>query len=171
MNFMWLKVALVLMAAPSILVSEAAAAEAMQTIAVPKGKPIFVIRHFQKGPGADPSLSPEGAANAQHLAVLLKDKGVTAIFATPTKRAMETAAPLAVALGISVTPYNPGNPQGLLAAVRAGAGSALIVGHSNTVPDLVAMFGGAKPAALSDDDYGTLFDVEPNGAVSTSLVR
>jgi len=47
----------------------------------------------------------------------------------------------------------------------------LIVGHSNTVPGLVELFGGARPAPLSDTDYGTLYDVEPDGRVITAPVR
>jgi broad specificity phosphatase PhoE len=147
------------------------ASQPMQTAPVPAAKSVFVVRHFQKSEGTDPSLTAEGAANAQRLAAMLKDKGVTAIFATPTKRAMETAAPLAAQLGLAVTPYNPSDPPALLAAVRSTSGSALVVGHSNTVPDLVEMFGGAKPAPLSDSDFGTVYEVEADGKVVAIPVR
>jgi broad specificity phosphatase PhoE len=153
------------------IVQGGCASEAMQTAPIPAAKSVFVVRHFQKGEGADPSLTAEGSANAQRLAAMLSDKGVTAVFATPTKRAMETAAPLAAQLGLAVAPYDPNDPQALLAAVRATSGSALVVGHSNTVPDLVAMFGGAKPAPLSDSDYGTVYVVEADGRVAVIPVR
>lgn len=133
--------------------------------------PVFVIRHFQKGAGADPSLTAEGGANAQRLAVMLKDKGIKAIFATSTRRAMETGEPLAKTLGLQVTPYDPSNVAALAAAVRAAGGPVLIVGHSNTVPELVALFGGARPAPIGDDDYGTLFEVDPDGSVASAPVR
>ena len=165
------KVAAALIAAIGGLAQGACAAETMQTAPIPSAKSVFVVRHFQKGDGADPSLTAEGAANAQRLAAMLSSKGVTAVFATPTRRAMETAAPLAAQLGLKVTPYDPTDPQALVAAVRATAGSALVVGHSNTIPDLVAMFGGAKPAALTDSDYGTVYDVEPGGKVVAIAVR
>jgi hypothetical protein len=38
-------------------------------------------------------------------------------------------------------------------------GAALVVGHSNTVPDLVAAFGGSRPAPLTEQDYGTIYVV------------
>ena len=44
-------------------------------------------------------------------------------------------------------------------------GAALIVGHSNTVPYLVAAFGGAKPAEISEQDYGTIFVVSSGSSV------
>ena len=141
------------------------------THAVAASHPVFVVRHLQKGEGSDPSLTAEGAANAERLAASLKDKGIVAIFATPTRRAMETVQPLARALGIPVTPYDPTDPGALSAKVASAGGPVLVVGHSNTVPDLVQLFGGAKPAPLSDQDYRTVYDVEPGGKVVTARLR
>jgi phosphohistidine phosphatase SixA len=95
---------------------------------------VFVMRHLQKADGADPQLSAEGAANAQRLAGMLAKSGIKAIFATPTRRAMETAQPLAAKLAIPVTSYDPANPGELVSKVAAISGAVLIVGHSNTVP-------------------------------------
>ena len=133
--------------------------------------PIFIVRHMQKDEGADPSLTAEGAANAELLAAMLKGKGIAVIFATPTRRAMETAAPLAKLLGIPVTPYDPAE-FGLLATRAAAAGGpVLIVGHSNTVPYIIEYFGAARPGPIGDNDYGTVFDVEPGGRVTTVPIR
>lgn len=151
--------------------AQAIARDVPQTQPLALSHSVFVVRHLQKGDGADPSLSAEGAANAQRLADMLKHKAVVAIFATPTRRAMETGQPLAKALGITVTPYDPSNPAALAAKVAAAGGPVLIVGHSNTVPELVQMFGGARPAPLSEQDFGTLYDVEPDGEVVTAQVR
>ena len=133
---------------------------------------IFVMRHLQKVDGADPPLSPEGAANAQAVANMLAKSGIEAIFATPTKRAIETAQPLAAKLGIAVTPYNPGDPDALAKAVAAIHGAVLVVGHSNTVPDLVARFGGRQAVALTEQDYGSVFIVtQTDGKVSEIKVE
>lgn len=134
-------------------------------------KTVFIIRHLQKGAGPDPSLTPEGAANAQRLAAMLADKHITAIFATPTRRAVQTADPLAKELGIPVTPYDPSDTGALAREVAATSGSVLIVGHSNTVPDLVQLFGGARPAALSELDYGTVFAVGVDHQVTSFGLR
>ena len=77
---------------------------------------------------------------------MLAKSGIKAIFATPTRRAMETAQPLAAKLGIAgdaaTIPRNPARAR--RKAVRRSPGAVLIVGHSNTVPDLVARFGGKQ---------------------------
>ena len=150
---------------------QSAGSERVEAAPVASHYPVYVIRHLQKGEGADPSLTAEGAANAQRLAALLGAKGIVAIFATPTRRTFETATPLAQALGLQIQPYDPGGPAALAARVAAAGGPVLVVGHSNTVPELVAQFGGAEPAPLSEQDFGTLFEVAPGGAVTTTEVR
>ena len=135
------------------------------------GEPVYVIRHLQKAQGDDPPLTDQGRQNAEALASMLADRNIVAVFATPTKRAMETGEPLARRLGLPVTPYDPRDPDGLAAAVAAANGPVLVVGHSNTVPDLVARFGGPRPAAIGDDSYGTLFLVGAGGKVTTVELR
>jgi broad specificity phosphatase PhoE len=133
---------------------------------------VFVMRHLQKADGSDPHLSAEGAANAQRLAGMLAKSGIRAIFATPTRRAMETAQPLAAKLAIPVSSYDPAYPAELVSKVAAISGAVLIVGHSNTVPELIARFGGKQPVVLTDQDYGTLFVVTPaDGSVSASRIE
>ena len=121
--------------------------------------PVYVIRHLQKAEGADPPLTSEGAANAQALARLLATHNVKAVFATPTLRAQQTGAALAAQLGIPVSFYDPRDPAALTAALGKIDGAALVVGHSNTVPDIVASLGGARPAPLGDQDFGMIFVV------------
>jgi broad specificity phosphatase PhoE len=130
--------------------------------AAAEAAPVFVKRHLERAPGDnDPSLSERGAARAGQLAELLAGAGIKAVFATATRRAQETGGPLARRLGLTVTTYNPRDVEALAAAVAAAGGPVLIVGHSNTVASLVAKFGGAKPAELTEADYGTLFVVHP----------
>ena len=101
---------------------------------------IYVMRHLQKAEGTDPPLSAEGAANAQLLAGLLAKSGIKAIFATPTKRAMETGDPLAKALKISITSYDPRNPDELVKAVT---------GESQLTPPPAPLASGSVGRGLS----------------------
>ena len=48
-------------------------------------------------------------------------------------------------------------------------GAVLIVGHSNTVPDIVARFGGT-PVPLGEQDYCTVFVVKPGTAAVEQIV-
>lgn len=145
----------------------AAEAAAQQTV--------FVVRHAERadaGAGGkmmmdtDPDLSDAGRARAETLAFMLESAGITTIIATPYKRTQQTAAPLAKALGIEVTTVGPRDIARLPALVRASTGNVLIVGHSNTVPDMLKELGVTTPVTLEDSEYDNLFvvtmtDAEP----------
>jgi broad specificity phosphatase PhoE len=148
------------------LIAALAAAVAQPAIAADT---VYVMRHLQKAEGADAPLSAEGAANAQALATRLANSGIKAIFATSTARAMQTGEPLAKALGLAVTTYDPRDPAALVKAASTVDGAVLIVGHSNTVPDIVARFGGT-PVPLGEQDYGTVFVVKPGTAAVEQIV-
>lgn len=124
---------------------------------------IYVSRHMRKGEGDDPPLSTAGSAEALRLATLLRDKGISAIFVTPTRRSRETGQPLAEATGAAIETYDPRDNAALAKRVAAIPGSILIVGHSNTVPGIVAAIGGTPPAPMSEEDFGRLFAVERSG--------
>jgi phosphohistidine phosphatase SixA len=120
---------------------------------------IFVVRHAEKaaGQGNDPELSPAGQKRATALAQMLNDAQLTAIFTTEFKRTQQTAAP--TAKETQITPATiPGNDiAGLVAKLRQLKGNALVVGHSNTVPEVVKAFGIQAPVTIPDDDYTELF--------------
>jgi hypothetical protein len=61
------------------------------------------------------------------------------------------------------------DPAALVKAASTVNGAVLIVGHSNTVPDIVARFGGT-PVALGEQDYGTVFVVKPGIAQVGQIV-
>ena len=132
---------------------------------------IHVVRHLEKAaePREDPPLAPAGAARARALAELLAGARIEAIFVSDTRRARETALPLSERTGIGLTVYDPGRPEELVALVEATGGNLLVVGHSNTVPDLVERFGGTRPAPIGDDEYGTLWVIE-DGATRTVAI-
>ena len=47
--------------------------------------------------------------------------------------------------------------RAVAAAVRAGGSSVLVVGHSNTVPAIIAALGGPAMEELCDSEYSNLF--------------
>lgn len=158
----------VALAAIAMLTGACAANNATESALSAKSEQqVFIVRHLEKGPGEDPALTLQGRARAQRLAQLLSSAPIAAVFATPTRRALETAKPVADRHYLPISTYDPRNPDPLVRSVLAGPGSVLIVGHSNTVPDLVERFGGPRPEAIGDDDYGTVFIVVP----STRKVR
>src|SRR5438094_208304 len=99
---------------------------------------VFVVRHTEKATagGNDPELSPAGHKRADALAQILKDSQITAVFVTEFKRTQETAAPLATAhLTPTIIPAK--DVTALVVKLGAINGNALVVGHGNTITDLV----------------------------------
>lgn len=125
----------------------------------PASPSYYVMRHLQKGEGPDPGLTEEGRRNAERLVTLLAGDPPAAIYASATRRAQETAAPIAAKLGLATKTYDPRDTGGLIASVKAESGTVLIVGHSNTVPEIVEKLGGARPAPLAETDYGSVWRV------------
>ncbi len=124
---------------------------------------VWVMRHLPPADGADPQLSAEGARMAAALPDFLQAAAIKAVFVTDTRRARETAAPLAAKLGLAPEVYDPANPAALVARVAAVNGEVLVVGHSNTTPDLVARFGGAPIAPLGHADFGSVWRIDAPG--------
>lgn len=127
---------------------------------------VFLVRHAEKGAeGADPSLSDAGRKRANALADMLADAGITVIFSSEFHRTQETAAPLAERLGIKVTVVPGKDIDGLVARVRElkpGA-RALVVGHSNTIPAIIAALGGPRLPDICDSAYSNLFILQLDG--------
>ncbi len=121
---------------------------------------IFIVRHAEKNENAgnDPDLSDAGRARAEALADVLKDARITAIYATEFKRTQETAEPLAKKLGLEVTKLPAKETAALVAKLRdLHGGNALVVGHSNTVPQLIKSLGFEAPIKIAEADYDNLF--------------
>jgi broad specificity phosphatase PhoE len=140
---------------------------------------VFVVRHAERADGGtansmmgnDPDLSDAGRARAESLAAMLKDAGITVIFATEYKRTQQTAAPLARALGISVTTISSKQTAALLERIKAATGNVLVVGHSNSVPDVVKGLGVATPVTVGDAEYDSLFVVRPGDRPSVTRLH
>ena len=121
---------------------------------------IFIIRHGERADSSEDSdLSEAGCARSEALAKMLKDAKITAIYATEFKRTQQTAAPLAKALGITVTTIPSKDKDALVAKLRALNGNALVVGHGNTIPDLVKALGISEPINIGENDYDNLFEI------------
>jgi broad specificity phosphatase PhoE len=148
--------------------------------AVPAPLTVHLVRHAEKAaePGSDPALSAEGQARAAALGAALRDAGVSAVVVTQFKRTANTAAVLAERARLT--------PQVVAAAADARAHAAdvaaavrrqpagavvLVVGHSNTVPAIIAALGGPRMPDLCDAEYDNLFTLTVPPAGPTRLVR
>jgi phosphohistidine phosphatase SixA len=133
---------------------------------------IYLVRHGEKeAVGKDPDLTPQGRQRAQNIATILGKAGVKHIFSTDTRRARQTAQPLAQASGVPVQLYDPRTPQALVAKAKALNGAVLVVGHSNTLSELVRLFGGQPGLDIAENEYDRLYQLIPGGGgVATVLL-
>jgi broad specificity phosphatase PhoE len=126
---------------------------------------VVLARHAEKDLSSiqDPPLSAEGEQRAERLAQMFgRGKGVgriDAIYVTDARRTQQTAAPLAERLGKQAIVVPAADTKGLVSRVmREHQGdSVLIVGHSNTVPELIHDFGDIDVPPIGDDEYDTLY--------------
>jgi broad specificity phosphatase PhoE len=127
---------------------------------------IFLVRHAERADAGspsgaamanDPELSDAGRARAASLAAILADAQVTAIYTTEYKRTRQTAEPLAAARKLAVTTIKANEPTRLLESLKGATGNVLVVGHSNTVPDILLGLGIRTPVTIKEDEYDNLF--------------
>jgi broad specificity phosphatase PhoE len=122
---------------------------------------VVIVRHAEKAAdgGTDPDLSSAGRARADALARILKDSGITGIFTTEFKRTQETAAPTATSVHVTPTLVAAKDTAALAAKLHQLNGNALVVGHGDTIPNLVKALGINVPVNIPDADYSELFIV------------
>lgn len=128
--------------------------------ALAKDPPIYVTRHYDTPAGErDPDLLAPGKARAEAFAKWFKGKKIKAIYVSDFKRTRQTAAPLAAERGITPETYDPRDTPAIVARAKAAGVPVLIVGHSNTVPDIVQQLGGERPADLKHEDFGDVWTI------------
>jgi probable phosphoglycerate mutase len=158
----------------ALLIALASVASGQQTI--------LLVRHAEKATEAnEPSvpLSEGGTKRAARLAEMLRSAGITAVYATDTVRARKTAEPTAKAAGLDVRIYEPrdaaGKPAPRLLVDRLNKevprGVVLVVGHSNTVPEILAALGYPEKVDIPATQFDDLFVVVPKPGAAPTVVR
>lgn len=132
----------------------------------------YVVRHANRPPDpsadTDPPLTLVGMRRAEELRDVLRDVRLSAVYATRTLRAWQTAMPSATAAGVEITAY-PGPPSpppppwiaGLIA--RHDGQSVLIVSHSGDVEKIVEGLGGKVDRRIGEE-FDNLFVVRRTAA-------
>jgi len=122
---------------------------------------IVIVRHAEKATngGNDPDLSSAGRARADALARILKDAGITAIFTSEFKRTQETAAPTATSTHVAPTVVTAKDTAGLVAKLHQLNGNALVVGHGDTIPNIIKALGINSAINIPGADYSELLIV------------
>ena len=118
---------------------------------------IYLVRHAEKAVGNDPGLTREGTTRANDLAEILQDVPLDGIYSSDFKRTLSTALPISEAKNINIQRYNHQNLYAFAEEIKAKYGTYLIVGHSNTTPEMVALLGGTPGEPIAEWEYDRMY--------------
>jgi len=120
---------------------------------------VILIRHAERDNSAvlDPHLNDKGIARAKSLVHVMEQAEIKAIYTSSYVRTKETANPLAAQHGI--TPVQIDEAAALKTNIleNHSGKTVLVVGHSNTVPELIGLFGNIGVFTIGDNEFDNLF--------------
>ena len=133
-----------------------------------------IVRHAEKvaDGSKDPPLTEAGRARAQALAQRLSSVPVIAVYTTPLQRTRQTATPTAQEHGLPLITYDAKLPAADFATrlrQRHAGQTVLVVGHSNTVPDIASALCSCEVAPMSEAEYDRLMTVRVDGSGRASF--
>lgn len=121
---------------------------------------IYFIRHTEKvlDDSSDPLLTEVGEERAIHWANVFKNVDFDAVYSTNTLRTVATSLPTAAQNDLQIILYDATTIDiSALAEMNKGK-TILIVGHSNSTPELVnALLGEEHYSEIEDDNYSNLY--------------
>ncbi len=134
---------------------------------------VILVRHAEKASNApDAVLSSQGQQRADCLAHVLKDAGIKRIYVSDAKRTQQTADPLAKALGLKPVVVPAKDVNTLVRDVFYGAGgNALVVGHSDTLPQVIKRVQAGTIPPLGENEYDSLYVLTVLEGSSTPAVK
>lgn len=141
---------------------------------------IIFVRHADKSaePAADPGLSEAGVRRVQELTRQLVDAdvvaGIDAVYATPTRRAQETARPVADRLNLPIETYDKADTETVLERILENHKGKiiLVVAHSDTLPVLIANLGASKVVpAIAENEYDNIYIIAIPWFGKTKTIR
>ncbi|MBV6521552.1 MAG: hypothetical protein MNPFHGCM_01691 [Gemmatimonadaceae bacterium] len=140
---------------------------------------VLLVRHAEKSsPSGDVPLSVVGEERARALVAVAREAGVVAAITTQFQRTQQTAAPTLQALGLSAEVVAASNDIaeharqiGTMIRERYRGRTVLVVGHSNTVPAIIAALGGPSLPDICDSEYDRLFFLNVSDGSPTRLIQ
>ena len=130
----------------------------------------YIVRHAEKATQeanmtSDVPLTAKGKQRAEALKEELKNKKIAYVFSTNTVRTKSTAQPTADYFHVPIEIYGPIPDSAFISLIKSKKKNTLIVGHSNTIDDIVNMLCSRKEVSgdLPDSEYNNLFIVKKKG--------
>ncbi|MDP5213755.1 phosphoglycerate mutase family protein [Pseudoalteromonas tunicata] len=118
---------------------------------------IILIRHAEKQSGTDPLLTEQGQKRAAAWVKTLATFKIEQLFSTKYKRTIATITPIATALNKEVRYYNPAQLVDFKAQLLKLTDTVLVVGHSNTTPQLAGLLSDTEQLEWPETNYNTYY--------------
>ena len=120
---------------------------------------VLLIRHAEEEEDGsnDPPLSDAGRRRAERLVAILAKVPLQNVYSSPYKRTRETAGPIASAHGLTVQDYDPQQLPAFAAKLAQAKGVHLVVGHSNTTPQLARALRADPGTPIAENEHGRLY--------------
>ncbi len=129
-------------------------------------KRIYIVRHAEKDivPNGNPNLTQAGQERALLLKKMLKHKQVSLVYSTNTNRTIQTAQPIATASNAAINYYSINTIHAVLKTIFLSKKNALIVGHSNSVLQILdSLHVKHRVTKIEEDVFGHFFIVKIKG--------
>lgn len=139
----------------------------------PEGTIVILIRHAERlaTPGDDPHLSTAGKARARLLIHVLGGANISAIYTSEFIRTIETAKPLANALGLSPIQATDGEDIKNDILLNHARETVLVVGHTDTVPEVIRLLGDNSGHEIGDEEFDNMFVATVLGESEVRITR
>lgn len=126
---------------------------------------LYLIRHAEKVDNSkNPNLSAIGLERAEHWKTILAQVPLKAIYSTDFLRTKQTATPIATSKNLNIVTYDPKSMDLDQLKKQHNGEAILIVGHSNTTPELVNKIIQQKVYTPIDDTvFGNLYIITIHG--------
>ena len=111
----------------------------------------------------NPSLTLCGSERAQQLATMLEQAKIKTIYSTSYARTLATAKPLAEKKQLSIKNYSPRGLKQLALKLKQNKENTLVVGHSNTTPQLASLLINEDVASITEKEYQMLYQIQFTG--------
>jgi phosphohistidine phosphatase SixA len=125
------------------------------------GYNLYLIRHAEKVPDGsrDPVLTDIGKQRAEKLAIWFQHRALSDVWSSNYHRTRDTATPLLKQIELELSMYDPGDQSVLVKQLLDRQQNALVIGHSNTIPELARLLCECVIADMEDTEHDRLIVV------------
>ncbi|HEX5649925.1 MAG TPA: histidine phosphatase family protein [Steroidobacteraceae bacterium] len=139
---------------------------------------VVLVRHAEAGESTsgDPELSPAGERRVAALGGLLDDvltdRRVDYLYAADTRRAQQTAAPVANQFRLPINVLASSDWAGLASRIRREhrGKTVVVVGYATTLPGVINQLSG-QALAMRDDEFDAIYVVVMPSPGQTRVLR